>query len=234
LPAVPKVASCYRLSFGDATHPTSRKPASSCAQSHTAVTIFVGRLDLVVAGHAIGVDSARAQRQVSSTCTAKLPGYLGGTTQARQLSRFQVVWFSPTLRQADAGADWFRCDLVAVGTGAQLMRLPPHDALRHVLDRPQALSTYGLCGTAQPGASGFRRVPCAARHSWVAVRTIALRGGAHYPGVPAVRQAGDKTCADVVRRRTGLALRFQYGWEWPTSAQWTSGQHYGYCWSPTS
>jgi hypothetical protein len=66
------------------------------------------------------------------------------------------------------------------------------------------------------------------------VSTIPLAGGAHYPGVPAVRQAGDRTCADAVRRRNGLALKFSYGWEWPTAPQWAAGQHYGYCWSPAS
>jgi hypothetical protein len=222
------------LSFDDATHPTSRRPPVPCGQDHTAITIYVGKLDLVVDGHALGVDSDRAQHQVSSTCSAKLPAHLAGSTQARRLSRFQVVWFSPTLRQSDAGAAWFRCDLVAVGTGERLMKLPPRDALRRVLDRPQALATYGLCGTAAPGAAGFVRVPCAAPHSWVAVSAIPLSGGVHYPGVTAVRRAGDRTCADVVRRRNGLALKFRYGWEWPTAAQWAAGQHYGYCWSPSS
>ena len=234
LPVPPRAGACYRLTFADATGPTNRKPAVRCGQTHTAVTIYVGKLDLVVDGHALGVDSDRAQHQVTSTCTSKLPAYLGGTLQDRLLSRFQVVWFSPTLRESDAGADWFRCDLVAVGSGEQLMRLPARDALRHVLDRRGALSTWGLCGTAQPGSAGFQRVPCAARHSWVAVSTIPLSGGSRYPGVPAVRKAGDQTCADTVRRRNGLALKFQYGWEWPTASQWANGQHYGYCWSPSS
>ena len=232
LPPPPRTGACYRLSFADATRPTNRKTAVPCAKDHTAVTIYVGKLDLVVGGHALGVDSDRAQRQVTSTCTSKLPAYLGGSTQDRQLSRFQVIWFSPTLRQSDAGADWFRCDLVAVGTGEQLMRLPHRDALRHVLDRPRALATFGLCGTAQPGSAGFDRVPCGTKHSWVAVGTIPLSGGNHYPGAAAVRKAGDQACADAVRRRNGLALKFQYGWEWPTAAQWANGQHYGYCWSP--
>lgn len=234
LPVAPRNGACYRLSFSDATRPTNGKPAVSCRGDHTAVTFFVGRLDLVVGGHALGVDSNRARNQVASTCTAKLPAYLGGSAEDRRLSRFQVIWFSPTLRQSDAGADWFRCDLVAVGTGEQLMRLPHGSTLRHVLDRSQALAAFGLCGTAQPGAAGFERVPCAARHSWVAVSTIPLAGGSRYPGVPAVRRAGDRTCADVVRRRENLALRFQYGWEWPTPAQWAAGQHYGYCWAPSS
>lgn len=232
LPEPPPDGACYRLSFDDATRPTSRGPAVRCARSHTSVTFAVGQLDLVVDGHAIGVDSRRAQRQVASACTARLPRYLGGSAEARRLSRFQVVWFSPTLRQSDAGAAWFRCDLVAVGTGERLMQLPARDDLRHVLDRPAALATYGLCGTAPPGSAAFQRVPCAARHSWVAVSTVDLPGGSRYPGVRAVRQAGDSRCADRVRRRTGLALRFQYGWEWPTAAQWASGQHYGYCWAP--
>jgi hypothetical protein len=122
---------------------------------------------------------------------------------------------------------------VAVADDGRLLRLPPRQQLRGVLDRPGALAAYGLCGTDRPGTRGFRRVACALPHTWEAISTIGLPGGRRYPGTPRVRAAGDETCADQVRERSGLVLEFSYGWEWPTREQWAAGQRYGYCWAPS-
>jgi Septum formation len=204
----------------------------SCTGPHTAATIFVGRLDTVVDGHAVAVDSSAVQRQLSTTCPRKLARYVGGSGGTRALSRFNVVWYSPTLDQSDRGADWFRCDLILFGMADTLQALPPTSRLRRVLDRPGALATYGLCGTAAPGARGFSRVVCARPHSWRAVDTIGIGDGPRYPGVAAARRAGNAQCRDLARSRSGGSLTFRYGWEWPTAEQWGRGQHFGYCWVP--
>jgi hypothetical protein len=127
---------------------------------------------------------------------------------------------------------WFRCDVVAVGRADTLLRLPSDERLQGILDRPGSLETYGLCGTAEPGAEGFERVACALPHSWVAISTIPIEGGDAYPGVDEVREAGDETCSDEVSERNGLVLEYRYGWEWPTADQWDAGQRYGFCWAP--
>ena len=144
----------------------------------------------------MAVDSATVQRQLSSTCPRKLQEYVGGSTDARRLSRFNVVWYSPTLDQSDQGADWFRCDVIAFAGQDRLASLPAPGRLRGVLDSAKALSTYGLCGNAAPGARGFQRVICGRRHSWQAIATIGLAGGTRYPGAAAVRKAGDSACKE--------------------------------------
>ncbi|MGZ4438269.1 MAG: septum formation family protein [Nocardioidaceae bacterium] len=232
-PAAPRNEACYRLTLQQLAQPTSSTAPTGCGAQHDTQTIYVGRLRTVVDGHAVTVDSDTVQRQLASTCPRRLASYLGGTTQTLDLSRFHVVWFSPTLAQSDQGAAWFRCDLIAFARGDVLFRLPPPAKLRGALGRPGALSTYGLCGTAAPGARDFERVICAQKHSWQAFSTIALAGGRRYPGVAAVRGAGDATCKSQAQARAGNALKYQYGWEWPTSEQWTGGQHYGYCWMPS-
>jgi hypothetical protein len=232
-PEPPPDRGCYRLTLAQALRPTNSSEPVRCGRSHTARTILVGRLDTVVEGHSLGIDSAHANRQVSRSCLRRFDGYVGGSEQERRLSRFQVVWFGPTLEQFDAGADWFRCDLVAVAEGHELLPLPRNDDLRGVLDRPAALDTYGLCGTARPGSQGFRRVACRLPHTWVALSTIPIEGGRRYPGAAAVRRAGDDACADQVRERNDLLLEFSYGWEWPTRDQWEAGQRFGYCWAPS-
>jgi Septum formation len=231
-PEPPKEGSCYRLTLEEAARPTNDERPVQCSGSHTARTIHVGRLDTGVDGHALGVDSDRVQEQLARTCPAQLAEFLGGDPQARALSRFQAIWFSPTLEEYDAGADWFRCDVVAVAGPDRLLQLPSDDRLRGILDRPGTLDTYGLCGTAQPGAPGFERVACSLGHSWVAISTIPIAGGDRYPGVATVREAGDETCSDEVRGRNDFALEYRYGWEWPTDDQWVAGQHYGFCWAP--
>jgi hypothetical protein len=230
-PEPPRTGACYRLTLAEAAQPSSGAEPVPCRGRHTTRTIFVGNLDTVVDGHSLAVDSRHVQRQLEESCPARLAAYLGGDRQARALSRFQVVWFSPTLEQFDAGATWFRCDVVAFGRDDALLTLPVR-GLRDVLDRPRALREYGLCGTARPGAPGFRRVACRLPHSWVAVATLPLEGGDRYPGTRVVRQAGDQPCADTVRARNDFLLEFSYGWEWPTRKQWRAGQRYGYCWAP--
>ncbi|HET6561374.1 MAG TPA: septum formation family protein [Marmoricola sp.] len=230
-PPRPRADACYRLTLEEATAPTSDAEPVPCRRRHTTQTIHVGRLTNLVDGDRVVVDSTRIQRQLARTCPSRFRSFLGGTPQAQHLSRFQVVWFSPTLEEHDAGADWFRCDLVAFGKGDDLLplsrRLP-----RGVLDRPGALDTYGLCGTARPGSRRFTRVACTLDHSWVAVGTIPIKGGDRYPGVRRVRAAGDEACAERVRSEAGFPLQFSYGWEWPTKQQWAAGQRFGFCWAP--
>lgn len=231
-PPVPRAGACYRLTLRQAARPTNDNPAIPCDKGHTARTLHVGALDLLVDGHSLAVDSTRAQRQIRATCPRELDEFLGGDAERRALSRFQVIWFSPTLEESDLGADWFRCDVIALGKGSRLLPLPREERLRGVLDRPGALATFGLCGTAQPGADDFERVACALPHSWVAVSTITIAGDDTYPGVAAAREAGEETCADRVREANDFVLEYRYGWEWPTREQWRSGQRYGICWAP--
>jgi hypothetical protein len=231
VPPAPKASACYLLSAAQLTKPTNASTPVSCSARHTAQTIYVGTLDTLVDGHAVAVDSATVQKQLSTTCPSKLAAYVGGSATTRDLSRFNVVWYSPTLAQSDRGADWFRCDLIAFAGQEQLASLPATRKLKGVLESPGALATYGLCGTSSPGARGFQRVICARRHSWRAIDTIGIAGG-RYPGVTTVRRAGNSSCKDLARSRAQDTLKFRYGWEWPTRQQWDRGQRFGYCWIP--
>jgi hypothetical protein len=213
------------------TEPTNDAEPVRCGTGHTSQTIHVGRLRLVYDGHAVAVDSQRVRRQVAEDCPRRLADYIGGSAEQRNLSRFGVVWFSPTLEEADAGARWYRCDLVAFGRGEELFRqegVVPRGVLGD-----GGLARFGLCGTAAPGSPAFERVLCSLPHTWRAIATIQLAGGDEYPGEDAVRADGDSDCQDRVRELEDFALTFTYGWEWPTKAQWRAGQRYGLCWAET-
>ena len=228
-PPRPVDRACYRLSFDVALAPTNGSDPVDCAQTHTSMTFAVGALDTLVDGHLLAVDSRRVQAQVAGACPAALPRFLGGTPDALHLSMFRAVWFTPTVEESDAGASWFRCDVIAVAGEGKLA--PLTGRLAGVLASPQTAEPYGMCGTAEPGTAGFSRVICSGDHSWRALRTVPFTG-TRYPGETAVRDAGQEPCKDAGRDAASDKLSFKWGYEWPTEKQWDAGQHYGLCWAP--
>jgi hypothetical protein len=231
-PQPPPRRGCYRLRFGQLARPTNDSRPVPCNRRHVVQTVHVGRVDTVVDGHAVAVDSRHVREQIARECPRRAAATLGGSRADRDLSRLRAVWFAPTLGQSDAGANWYRCDVVALAGPDRLHPLPPPRRLAGILGTEQGRSTYGLCGTAEPGTPAFERTICARPHRWRAIDTIRLPGGRAYPGVATVRAEGDEACADVARAAADDPLRFRYGWEWPTRAQWRSGQRFGYCWIP--
>lgn len=229
VPPSPAAAACYRLAFKEAISPISHSEPVACAKRHTSRTFHVGRLSRLFPAGVPAIDVPRVQQKVGAECTRRLTAFVGGSPAARLLSMLRPVWFTPTLAEADAGAAWFRCDVVALGAENQLAPLTGRLAKR--LDRPGWQQTYGLCATAQPGTKNFHRVSCARKHSWVALSTVPLTGG-RYPGVAAVRARGEDVCKPAARDLAADKLDYQWGYEWPTLAQWRAGTRNGVCWLP--
>ena len=225
----PRAKACYRLTYDAAVAPTTEAHPVACGKDHTAVTFLVGHVDAAVDGHLLAVDSRRVQRQVATTCPQRLASYVGGTADDLALSMLRAVWFTPTVEQSDAGQDWFRCDLIAVAADGRLAPLGPRMA--GVLGTAEGRDRFGMCGTAEPGASDFARVVCSHAHSWRAVRVVHF-ADADYPGAAAVRAAGQGPCQDAGRAAASDSLDFRWGYEWPTRGQWRGGQHHGLCWVP--
>ena len=225
----PRERACYRLSYAEAVAPTSTRGPVPCARPHTSLTFAVGALDLEADGHLLAVDSERVQEQVAATCPEQLPAFLGGSLEDRRLSMLRAVWFTPTVEESDDGADWFRCDVVAIAAAEELA--PLRGPVAGVLSTEAGRDRYGMCGTAEPGNPDFQRVVCSREHSWRALRTVTLPPGA-YPGTARVRAAGDGPCEAAGRAAADDSLSFRWGYEWPTRRQWRAGQTYGTCWVP--
>lgn len=222
----PKVGECHALSFRQALAVVGRTAPVACRTKHTAQTYFVGRLRLETpAGSTRRVDSDAAQRQARTTCVARLPRHLGVTPRELRLTMAQAVWFTPSPQRAEAGADWFRCDVVAVASPRQLLRLP-----RRTKGWGGA-PVVAMCATAAPGTPAFRRVGCGARHTWQAVSTVDLPGKT-LPAQGAIADRMEAPCADVARARADDPLDFTWSQESPTRQQWDAGRRYGICWVP--
>nr|WP_246283943.1 septum formation family protein [Nocardioides perillae] len=224
----PATGACYALTYAEAVAATTEAAPVACRGDHTARTVAVGALPLVVDGHLLAVDSARARAAPAQRCPDRVADFLGGSRDDLRLSMLRAVWFSPTLAQADRGADWFRCDVVALAGDEQLA--PLEGRLAGVLARP-AGAAYAVCGTAEPGTAGFERVVCSRPHRWRAVSVVEL-DGRRYPGEAAVREAGQAPCEAAGRAEAADPLDFRWGWEWPTRAQWEAGTTWGLCWVP--
>lgn len=226
----PRVGACYLLDVGAALKTTSSKRPVSCESRHTAVTVAVGTAQPVVDGHLLALDSSRLQRQIAERCRRQVDAHVGGSAAKHRLSRVQAVWFNPTPDQADRGALWYRCDLVIAGSHRTFASLPKKT--RGLLAAPGAMNRWGTCGTAAPSSKSFQRVLCSARHSWRARTTVTLPSGTQYLAARAGKVA-DARCRDVAATLSPSSLRLRWAFEWPTRAQWRSGQRYGFCWTPT-
>lgn len=214
-PPRPRDRSCYRLSHDDALAPTAGVDSVPCTSRHTSMTYVVGDLGTAV-------DPAR-------TCRERFAAFVGGTPEDRQLSMLRPVWFTPSEEDLAAGADWYRCDAVALAGSDRLA--PLNGRLKGALDRERQRDAYAMCGTARPGTPGFERVVCSDRSTWRAVATVPFTAK-RYPGPAKVRSAGDGPCEDAGSAASGGSLDCEWGYEWPTADQWAAGQRYGICWAP--
>lgn len=218
------------MSFEQAVAPVVSGTDVPCAKRHTAQTFHVGRLPLLRGGHLLAVDSPDVQATVADACQDRLGDYAGGSAEQRRLSMVRAVWFTPSVEEATKGADWFRCDVVALAGGKAsdaLARLP-----RRAKGLVGASERYRMCGTASPDSKAFARVPCASKHSWVAVAAVDLPGKA-YPSAAAAADVMDGRCRDAAQSRSGDPLDVTWSQERPSKAQWDAGQHYGICWAPS-
>ena len=226
-PERPTRDGCHLMTYDEAIAPVVAGTDVPCRQRHTSQTYKVGRLDLVRDGHLLAVDSPDVQADVARTCTTLLGGHVGGSAEDRRLSMVQAVWFTPSVADAAAGADWFRCDVVALAAPGELLPLPrTSQGLVASSDR------LAMCSTAEPGAGAFRRVPCGVGdHAWRAIATVDLPGSA-YPTAAQAASRMESSCRSAARSRAQDPLDFTWSEERPTKAQWDAGQRYGICWVP--
>ncbi|QCX27968.1 hypothetical protein FC770_13985 [Nocardioides jishulii] len=228
-PRRPRVGDCYRLTFDEALAPTAPTKRVKCGLKPTAITYFVGKIERNRAGKPRPVDSARVQRQVARVCPQRLATYVGSSPDELRRSLLRAVWFTPSLEEEAAGADWFRCDVVASGPRRSLLVLPR--TMKDVLADPDRRERFALCASGKPGTKSFSRAPCSAPHAWRAVATVDIPGD-DYPGKDAIAAAMDDPCSDAATEAADNPLDVQWSQEGPTRAQWRAGQRYGICWVP--
>lgn len=224
-PKPPHARTCYHLGYDEALAPTRTRKAGPCTGPHTAVTFFVGQYD-----KSLPVDGDQVHQLESTACGRRFAAFVGGTPEDRRLSMLRTVWFTPTVEQAAKGAHWFECVAIALRDDEDLALI--QGPVEGVLDRSEGRDHYGLCGTDEPGSQDFEQRICAASHNWVALRTVSFKPGP-YPGVDAVRSAGQQPCQDAGADASSDPLNYRWSYQWPTLQQWRDGHTYGVCWAPS-
>lgn len=229
-PRRPQVGDCHRLTPNQALAPTAPgKRRVKCSRKPTAVTFHVGRIKRKSDGSRLPVDSPKVQKQVARACPEQLQKHLGGTKDLLRRSLLTTVWFTPTIEQEEAGADWFRCDLVAPVSEQKLLVL--QTPVKGLLDDPARRERYALCANGEPGKKSFARTTCREAHAWRAVRTVDIAGDT-YPGVGSIKATMDQACTDAATEEAANPLKLRWSQEGPTRTQWKSGRRHGTCWIP--
>jgi hypothetical protein len=221
----PPMHACYRMAYDAALAPTNEHRPVPCAGPHSAVTFFIGHFD-----PGLAVDGPQVHRIESTVCPRRFATFVGGTPEDRRLSLLRPVWFAPSIEQAALGSHWFQCAVIALSDDQHLARLTHH--VDGALERPEDRDHYALCGTAEPGTTGFTQRMCAFPHSWTALRTVPFAPGT-YPGEDKVRAAGQTPCQDAGREAANDPLNYRWSYQWPTLKQWQAGQTWGVCWAPS-
>lgn len=230
-PDAPSAGACHQLNYQQALAPTSTSKPVPCNKPHTAQTTFVGQAPTVVGGHLLAPDSARVRAAIATECGQRLPRFLGLPADQVPLTMLRSVWFTPTPAEIARGANWFRCEVIALAAEEKLA--PLTGSLASTLADPDSASRFAMCGTASPDSADFRRVVCSTAHTWRAVEVVNLPDG-RYPGRDRVAAAGQDQCDRAGQAAATDPLNYQWAYEWPTAEQWQEGQTYGRCWVPSS
>lgn len=230
-PRRPKVGDCHRLTSEEALAPVApKKTRVKCSRKPTSVTFHVGRIKQEPDGSPLPVDSPKVQKQVARACPDRLEKHLGGNKDLLRRSLLTTVWFTPTIEQEEAGAHWFRCDLVAPVSDKTLLVL--QTPVKGLLDDPDRRERYALCANGEPGKNSFARTSCRDPHAWRAVGTVEIPGET-YPGTGSIKATMDKTCTDAATAEAANPFSVKWSQEGPTRAQWKAGRRHGTCWIPS-
>ena len=208
-------SACYRLSLSEVTAPTSSVSAVPCRtkvdRPHLLRRRAGSHQERSPTGGGFGRRTAAPQQRVPADCR---------TTSAELPMPCDSACFGRSGSPHDRGVRR-RCRLVALrcgGVGAA------RQAGEMTGRRPCALSTrhqYDVRALRHRRARrpGFKRVMCAEKHSWRALRTVDL-AGKNYPGAKRARSKGRGTLHRGCSAEAEDALDFQWGYEWPTRSQW--------------
>ena len=229
-PAPPTVGSCHALSLDEATNPVDSgngRPVRPAAHRR----------------HVQGRQARRARRRPPAR--GRLPHRPGPARQGLPAGARRLRGRRPDHPAAEpAGGRVVRALARAGRRGCELVPLRRGRAAQGGRADHPAAQDEGRArrsGRPRPLRHLRHRGPRAPRTSsgWSARRST--RGApsttSTCPPTPRylakdVAATGDAACKDVASERADGALKYTWSFEWPTRAQWQSGQRYGYCWVP--
>ena len=156
---------------------------------------------------------------------------MGGTESLVMRSLLTWAWFRPTDEQWEAGARWFRCDVVGGGEQSETLVELPETAEGLLLGQPD--DKWMVCADGETVA-GSVKLACDQPHTWRAVTTIVLgQPKDPYPGQRLVEVKTRDFCSESVGAWLNYPLEYDYGYTWFHEPEWNAGNRRSICWAKT-
>jgi len=226
--AAPTLGDCRRLTPEDVKHPSNATATVACTEPHTAQTFAVGPLPPSL--HDVEYDDRRLGEIAYTTCSEAFEKFLGADESLVMRTILSWAWFRPSEKAWDAGARWYRCDVVGGGETSETYLDLPKTAKALLAPRPDR---WMICANG-PTVADSDKVPCTEPHSWRAVTTIKLaEPDDPYPGDQVVEVRTQQYCSDSVGAWLSYPVNYDYGYTWFHEAEWAAGNRRSVCWAKT-
>jgi hypothetical protein len=227
--AAPDIGACRLLSPEDVAQPSNDTEPVSCDEAHTAQTIAVASLPSEF-DHA-AYDDDKVAAYAFRTCTSDFIDFTGADESLAMRTILSWAWFRPDKAAWEAGARWYRCDVIGGGDQIRTYVDLPQTTKGLLLGRPH--DHWMVCAQGAT-VSGSVKVPCSEKHDWRAVTTIVLgSAGDPYPGDRAVQERTRDFCSKSVGAWLDYPVDYDYGYSWFHEPEWAAGNRRSVCWART-
>jgi hypothetical protein len=226
----PTVGVCRMLKADEVTQPSNAGRPVDCSAPHDSETYAVGALPDQFAK--ASYDDAAIDTWAYATCAAAFPTYLGTDQSTAMRSLLTWIWFRPSKAAWDAGARWYRCDVLG-GSAKQKQYVDLPTTTKDLLAGREA-DPWMACARGKTVDSGTT-VPCSMPHDWRAATTIKLgEADDPYPGDATVRAKTRSYCSESIDAWLEYPESYGYGYTWFGAREWAAGNRRSVCWARTT
>lgn len=227
--AAPEVGVCRDLTPSDVAQPSDSTEPVACDEPHTAETYAVGEMPDAYDDR--DWDDPSVAAWAAKTCTEEFGPFLGADVSTVMRTVLSWAWFRPSEDAWDAGARWYRCDVVGGGEQSKSYVTLPTTAEDLLAGPPQ--DRWMVCADGQT-VDGAVKLPCTEPHEWRAVTTISLgQADSPYPGDKRVETKTRDFCSKSVGAWLNYPVDYDYGYTWFQEAAWEAGNRRSVCWAKT-
>jgi hypothetical protein len=225
----PADGACRVLDAEDVALPSNDTPAVDCTEPHTAETFEVDELPADLQD--LDPDAREIGAFVYTSCSRSFQRFLEADDSAVMRTVVSWAWFRPSDEAWDAGARWYRCDVVGGGEQLTDYRDLPETAKGLLEGMPP--DEWMVCATGRT-VDGSPKVPCSEPHTWRAVTTIKVgEADEEYPGDRIVEVTTRDYCSDSVGAWLGYPASYDFGYTFFRQAEWEAGNRRSVCWAQT-
>jgi hypothetical protein len=226
----PDVGACRMLTPSDVAQPSNASATVPCQDRHTAETFAVGSLPGRFAQ--TSYDDPGLAAYAYRTCSDQFIAFTGADESLAMRTILSWAWFRPSHPAWDAGARWYRCDVIGGGDQTRHYVDLPTQPKGLLLGRPD--DAWMVCAQGAT-VSGSVKVPCSHAHDWRAVTTIVLgKPSDRYPGDLVVQSRTRDFCSKSVGAFLDYPVDYDFGYSWFHRAEWQAGNRRSVCWARTT